>query len=75
MSSAVASRGLGRNSPFGSDTASDGQHECVEIATNIPTTIAIRDSKNPTVPSLLLQPPTWTHFHTALLSSAGIGGA
>jgi hypothetical protein len=31
-------------------TYSDPEAECVEIATNIPTTIAIRDSKNPTGP-------------------------
>lgn len=45
---------------------SDDAAECVEIATNIPTTIAIRDSKNPTGPSLLLPPTAWAAFHTAL---------
>lgn len=50
-------------------THSDPEAECVEIATNIPTTIAIRDSKNPTGPSLHLRPTTWTAFRTALLTN------
>ncbi|MBT2674483.1 DUF397 domain-containing protein [Streptomyces sp. ISL-14] len=39
---------------------------CVEIATT-PTTIHIRDSKNPTGPHLTLRPTAWTDFlsHTA----------
>ncbi|KUL26232.1 DUF397 domain-containing protein [Streptomyces regalis] len=46
---------------------SDYEAECVEIATNIPTTIAIRDSKHPTGPALHLHPTTWTAFQTALV--------
>ncbi|MER6091083.1 DUF397 domain-containing protein [Streptomyces bluensis] len=45
---------------------STGGYECVEIATNIPTTVAIRDSKNPGGPSLRIGPTTWTAFETAL---------
>lgn len=45
---------------------SDPEAECVEIATNIPTTVAIRDSKNPAGPSLHVRPTTWTAFETAL---------
>ncbi|WP_329249315.1 DUF397 domain-containing protein [Streptomyces sp. NBC_01478] len=40
--------------------------ECVEIATNIPTTVAVRDSKTPNGPSLHLHPTTWTFFKAAL---------
>ncbi len=47
---------------------SDKLAECVEIATNIPSTIALRDSKNPTGPSLHIHPTTWTAFQTALLN-------
>ncbi|MFS8199576.1 DUF397 domain-containing protein [Streptomyces sp. CWNU-52B] len=47
-------------------TYSDEVAECVEIATNIPTTIAIRDSKNPAGPSLQIHPTTWTAFLRAL---------
>ncbi|WP_105971780.1 DUF397 domain-containing protein [Streptomyces geranii] len=45
---------------------SDQAAECVEIATNIPTTIAIRDSKTPSTPPLHLAPATWATFLTAL---------
>ena len=45
---------------------SDQAAECVEIATNIPTTVAVRDSKNPNGPSLHLHPTTWTAFQTCL---------
>ncbi|WP_327694733.1 DUF397 domain-containing protein [Streptomyces sp. NBC_00459] len=40
--------------------------ECVEVATNIPTTIAIRDSKTPTSPALRLRPSAWKTFRTAV---------
>jgi hypothetical protein len=38
----------------------DGSN-CVEIATT-PTTIHIRDSKNPNGPRLTLRPTTWADF-------------
>jgi len=50
-----------RKSSYSNDAA-----ECVEIATNIPTTIAIRDSKAPTRPPLHLRPATWDAFLTVL---------
>lgn len=46
---------------------SDEKAECVEVATNIPATVAIRDSKNPGGVALQLRPITWTFFQTALL--------
>ncbi|MFD0308390.1 DUF397 domain-containing protein [Streptomyces sp. NPDC127119] len=53
-----------RKSSFSNEKA-----ECVEIATNIPTTaIAIRDSKRSPGPSLHIRPATWTAFRTALVS-------
>jgi hypothetical protein len=45
---------------------SDKQAECVEVATNVPATIAIRDSKAPTCPSIHVRPITWTTFRSAL---------
>ncbi|MFG2734760.1 DUF397 domain-containing protein [Streptomyces harbinensis] len=36
--------------------------ECVEVATNVPTTVAVRDSKRPTGPVLHLTPSAWTAF-------------
>lgn len=43
----------------------DGSN-CVEIATT-PTTVHVRDSKNPTGPRLTLHPTAWVDFlsHTA----------
>ncbi|KOV55631.1 DUF397 domain-containing protein [Streptomyces sp. MMG1121] len=35
--------------------------DCIEVATH-PTTIHVRDSKNPTGPVLTLSPTTWTEF-------------
>lgn len=32
---------------------------CVEVATNLPGLIAVRDSKNPEAPALLLTPVQW----------------
>ncbi|MFJ2261384.1 DUF397 domain-containing protein [Streptomyces sp. NPDC087844] len=49
-------------------TYSDTLAECVEIATNIPTTIAIRDSKHSPGPALHIHPTTWTAFRTALVN-------
>ncbi|MBB4985057.1 DUF397 domain-containing protein [Streptomyces nymphaeiformis] len=34
---------------------------CVEVAT-APTTVHVRDSKNPTGPQLTLSPGTWAEF-------------
>ncbi|MER5756514.1 DUF397 domain-containing protein [Streptomyces sp. NPDC002088] len=45
---------------------SDDKAECVEVATNIPTTVAIRDSKNPTGQPLHVRPTTWATFQAAL---------
>ncbi|MEU9186220.1 DUF397 domain-containing protein [Streptomyces sp. NPDC048484] len=51
---------------FRKSSYSDEAAECVEIATNIPTTIAIRDSKHPTGPSLRIRPATWEAFRAVL---------
>ncbi|RZB15329.1 DUF397 domain-containing protein [Streptomyces sp. F001] len=48
-------------------TYSDKQAECVEVATNIPSTIAIRDSKTPTGPHLRVAPAAWMAFQASLL--------
>jgi len=44
-------------------TYSDGGGgDCLEIATNIPDTVPVRDSKHPTGPALLLGPAAWGAF-------------
>jgi hypothetical protein len=35
---------------------------CVEVATNLPGVIAVRDSKNPGGPALVFTPDEWTAF-------------
>ncbi|MCU4749303.1 MULTISPECIES: DUF397 domain-containing protein [Streptomyces] len=40
--------------------------ECVEVATNVPAVVAIRDSKQPTGPVLSLAPAAWTRFLAGL---------
>ncbi|MFE3646812.1 DUF397 domain-containing protein [Streptomyces sp. NPDC057579] len=45
---------------------SNPERECVEVATNIPHTIAIRDSKDPLGPILRLGPASWAAFNDAV---------
>jgi len=35
---------------------------CVEVASNLPGLVAIRDSKAPDAPNLLVSPETWQAF-------------
>ncbi|WP_406126439.1 DUF397 domain-containing protein [Streptomyces sp. NBC_00989] len=51
---------------FVKSSYSSGSGECLEVARNIPGTIAIRDSKTPDGPILRLAPTTWTKFTAAL---------
>ena len=51
---------------FVKSSYSSGSGECVEVAHNIPGTIAIRDSKAPDSPLLRLTPTTWTKFTATL---------
>jgi hypothetical protein len=39
---------------------------CVEVARNLPGAVAIRDSKNPAGPALLVTPRQWTALCTAI---------
>ncbi|WP_405992088.1 DUF397 domain-containing protein [Streptomyces sp. NBC_00986] len=49
-----------------SHSGGDAGQECVEVARNNPTTIAVRDSKKPNGPLLHLTPSAWTMFTTHL---------
>ena len=42
------------------------QGECVEVATNVPGTVAVRDSKDPDGPILRFTPAAWTAFTRAI---------
>ena len=41
---------------------SGGQGECVEVATNRPGVVAVRDSKNPNATVLTVAPAGWRGF-------------
>jgi Domain of unknown function (DUF397) len=45
---------------------SNGQYSCVEVADLADGRRAVRDSKNPTGPALLIPPGAWATFTTAL---------
>lgn len=41
---------------------SNGQGACVEVAANLPGIVALRDSKHPTGPALIVTCHQWTAF-------------
>jgi hypothetical protein len=45
-----------------SSHSGDQGGQCVEVATNLPGIIAVRDSKNPTAPALTFTPDEWRTF-------------
>ncbi|WP_406094912.1 DUF397 domain-containing protein [Streptomyces sp. NBC_01013] len=51
---------------FVKSSYSSGNGECVEVARNIPHTVAVRDSKAPHGPVLLLAPAAWDAFQAGL---------
>ncbi|MHC3817325.1 DUF397 domain-containing protein [Streptomyces sp. DT9] len=53
-------------SHFTKSSYSEPQGECVEVARNIPHTVAVRDSKRLDSPVLLLAPAAWDAFRETL---------
>lgn len=47
---------------FVKSSYSSGNGECVEVARNIPHTVAVRDSKRLDGPVLLIAPAAWDAF-------------
>jgi hypothetical protein len=45
-----------------SSLSGNGGGNCVEVATNLPGLIAVRDSKNPSGPALRFTPAEWDAF-------------
>jgi hypothetical protein len=52
--------------------SSSGGQNCVEVATNLPDIVAVRDSKNPSGPKLIVSSATWRTFLHSL--KAGLVG-
>lgn len=55
---------------FRKSSYSGGEEECVEVATNVLRTVAVRDSKNPGGPILRFTPAAWADFQGALTQNA-----
>nr|WP_184616143.1 DUF397 domain-containing protein [Sphaerisporangium krabiense] len=51
-----------RRSSFSGDEGGN----CVEVASNLPGTRAVRDSKNPAGPALVVSSSAWTMFLTGI---------
>ncbi|MEV7090948.1 DUF397 domain-containing protein [Streptomyces sp. NPDC093085] len=51
---------------FTKSSYSTGGADCVEVARNIPGTVAVRDSKRPTGPVLRVTPTAWNAFRADL---------
>ncbi|WP_406014130.1 DUF397 domain-containing protein [Streptomyces sp. NBC_00984] len=51
---------------FAKSSYSTPERECVEVARNIPRTVAVRDSKRPDGPLLVLAPAAWDSFTAGL---------
>ena len=44
----------------------DNGGACVEVARNLPGTVAVRDSKDPAGPVLMFSPDEWSAFTAAI---------
>lgn len=51
-----------------SHSGGNAGQECVEVARNLPTTVAVRDTKHPGGPVLHLTPGAWRPFLRSLHS-------
>lgn len=45
-----------------SSYSGNGGGDCVEVARNLPNVVAVRDSKNPDGPVLMITPAEWRKF-------------
>ncbi|MET9655938.1 DUF397 domain-containing protein [Streptomyces sp. NPDC006510] len=55
---------------FVKSSYSSGNGECVEVARNIPRTVAVRDSKRTDGPVIVLGPAAWEAFRAGLVRSS-----
>ncbi|MER6503270.1 DUF397 domain-containing protein [Streptomyces sp. NPDC001455] len=54
---------------FVKSSYSSGNGECVEVAVNVPGSVAVRDSKDPAGPVLVVAPAAWDAFRADLVRS------
>ena len=48
---------------------SNGTHNCIGVATNLPGVVAVRDSKDPHGPALVVDPAAFAAFTAAVKSA------
>jgi Domain of unknown function (DUF397) len=53
-----------------SSYSGNGGGDCVEVARNLPGVVAVRDSKNPDGPILIISKDEWASFITRVRSTA-----
>ena len=53
-----------------SSYSGNGGGDCVEVARNLPGVVAVRDSKNPDGPVLIVSKDEWARFITHLRATA-----
>ena len=58
-----------------STRSGDNGGDCVEVATNLPGIIAVRDSKDSFGPTLAFGPAAWLYFTNALRRKGSAGTA
>ncbi|MER5628646.1 DUF397 domain-containing protein [Streptosporangium sp. NPDC002544] len=51
---------------FRKSSYSNSGDACVEVATNLPGVVAVRDSKDPSGPALAFSPAAWNDFLTGI---------
>ncbi|WP_440072471.1 DUF397 domain-containing protein [Streptosporangium sp. OZ121] len=51
---------------FRTSSLSGANNNCVEVATNLPGLVAVRDSKDPSGPALTFTPAAWNNFLTGI---------
>ncbi|MFJ6012265.1 DUF397 domain-containing protein [Streptomyces sp. NPDC092952] len=56
---------------FVKSSYSSGNGECIEVARNVPRTVAVRDSKDLAGPILLVGSAAWNAFTEGLVRSRG----